>query len=348
MEELLTQRLEDSDAARLDIWQVQMSAHPVGFVRRAGPERSDGHDVAEIDTPPVGHRTSMTRNMCNYLSIGVQGYVGSGFEKHRAGNRLANMVVYTIESAKWLFWRQFPPVSNFIHRIVNGDETVLLVHQSDKDKDDGIPEMTKTPIDMVIQNIPHIWGREVDLWGEASSGLEAVRNRKGPTDPNNWTPQRENDGRLEVMVITNLFSYFKKLANIRSHVSRIGQFFTPFEIQFRDPEQFRKDMAENRPGIFQRRNKYVKNNIICIMCDGEFYVMKDPETLKFSRFAQIWTLGRRDEHVTGRLVKDELESRRDGCNALEQAETPEHGASGTPVPDDISSQNDRLGTTATA
>lgn len=44
------------------------------------------------------------------------------------------------------------------------------------------------------------------------------------------------------------------------------------------------------------------------MCDGEFYILKDPKSLKFTRFAQIWTLGRSDEKRKGRLVLDEQQA----------------------------------------
>lgn len=166
---MITERLQKSDAARLDIWQVEMEAYPGGFVRLAGPQRKDGHDVLEIDERNQrGTYPHMVRKMCNYMSIGVQGYVGSGFEKHRAGNRLANMLVYTTESAKWVFWRKFPHVTSFIEKIVYKGETVLVCPDPDdkkarksKDADNvdtnNIPILTKRPIDFVIQNIPHIW-----------------------------------------------------------------------------------------------------------------------------------------------------------------------------------------------
>ncbi|KAI9490259.1 ATP-NAD kinase-like domain-containing protein [Zychaea mexicana] len=321
LEELVTERLEHSDAARLDLWEVEMSAHPSGYVKVAGPDREDGHDVSEVK--PTGlkeHQQSITRKMSNYMSIGVQGYVGSGFEKHRAGNRLANIMVYTIESAKWVFWRRFPPLTAFIDKMLQNDQAVLQFpdprkqqvekhhgdNNSSSDSNDGdasatLAHVTGHPIDFVIQNIPHIWGREVDLWGEAKSGLESVENRAGPTDPATWNPQRANDGRMEVMVIHSLFSYLKKLANIRQHVSRIGQFGTPFEIAFRPPSE----RSNKRRSLWRRVNRYERDNVICIMCDGEFYILKDPKSLKFVRFAQIWTLGRRDEKGTGRLVLDE-------------------------------------------
>ncbi|KAI8146603.1 ATP-NAD kinase-like domain-containing protein [Fennellomyces sp. T-0311] len=307
LEELVTERLERSDAARLDLWEVEMTAHPSGYVKVAGPDRDDGHDVSEVRPPEYRNRhQSLTRKMSNYMSIGVQGYVGSGFEKHRAGNRLANMMVYTIESAKWVFWRKFPPVTSFIEKITQNGETVLQVphprQKQDDDDDDSLPHMTKHPIDFVIQNIPHIWGREVDLWGEAKSGLEVVRNRSGATDPATWSPQRANDGRMEIMVIQSMFSYLKKLANFRQHVSRIGQFGAPFEIVFRAPQD-----NKNKYSRFTT-NRYERDNVIGIMADGEFIVMKDPKSLKFNRFAQIWALGRDDHINKGRLVLDEQAS----------------------------------------
>lgn len=309
LETLILDRLECSDAARLDIWEVEMEAYDSGYVRIAGPDREDGHDVAEVrkNSKEVGQPTALKRKMCNYMSIGVQGYVGSGFEKHRAGNRLANMLVYTRESAKWVFWRRFPPLTRFISSIEHEGETVLHCPSPEgkprENDNKGIPTMTKHPIDFVIQNIPHIWGREVDLWGEAKSGLESVEGRKGPTDPEAWTPQRANDGKMEIMVINDLYSYFKKLANFRHHVSRLAQIATPFDIVFRAP----KEESQRSSSWFDlfRRNHYDRSNIICIMCDGEFYIIKDPKRLKFKRFAQIWTLGRADGDHLARIVRDE-------------------------------------------
>lgn len=144
-------------------------------------------------------------------------------------------------------------------------------------------------------------GREVDLWGDAKYGLECVDQRSGPTDATHWQPQLANDGKVEIMVIEDMVSYILKLANIRQHVSRIGQFETPFEIHFREP-------PPKRPKKWYTRlleNKYKLTNTICIMCDGEFYILKDPKSLRLKRYAQIWTLGKDDGNTKGRLVQDE-------------------------------------------
>lgn len=123
------------------------------------------------------------------------------------------------------------------------------------------------------------------------------------------------------MTIENMTSYLKKLANIRDHVSRIGQFNSPFEINFREPSEHQRDLEKaqsastwTKAKAFMKdrtRHKYEKDNVICIMCDGEFYEIKDPKSIGFLRFAQIWTLGRNDEHNQGRLVADELNAQDD-------------------------------------
>ncbi|KAG1090957.1 hypothetical protein G6F42_019557 [Rhizopus arrhizus] len=327
LQELITDRLEKSEAARLDIWQIKMTSYPSGYVREAGPkERKDGHDVAEVKEPVTENNHEMIRKMSNYMSIGVQGFVGSGFEAHRAGNRLANKLVYTHESSKWVFWRRFPDLTRFIKSFSQGGKDVLYWPTPEEKQDKNrtpskLSEINKDPIDLVIQNIPHIWGREVDLWGEAKTGLESVNDRAGPCDPKNWKPQRANDGRLEVMSLENMTSYLKKLANFRDHVSRIGQFDSPFEIIFREPEHHMKEVDKvNSNSAWVKvkammkdktRHKFEKKNIMCIMCDGEFYEIKDPKSIEFNRFAQIWTLGRNDEENQGRLVKDELDAKID-------------------------------------
>jgi len=172
--------------------------------------------------------------------------------------------------------------------------------------DKNVPVLTKHPIDFVVQNIPHIWGREVDLWGNAVSGLEVVQNRSGPTDPSAWTPQRANDGKMEVFVIDNIYSYLKKLANIQGHVSRVGQFASPFQIDFRKPDTTYKGKRWWRR---KDNTDYKDPSTICIMCDGEFYEIKHPKCIKFRRFAQITTLG--NPHGNSRLVKDEKEAKKD-------------------------------------
>ncbi|CAO3591989.1 unnamed protein product [Absidia cylindrospora] len=342
LENLLLERLDHGEAARLDIWQLIMTCHDSGYVRRAGIQKrhqKNSNDTtawrSSVPSTDFDHYqrkstnanpTSIERKMCSYVSIGVQGYVGSGFEQHRTGRRWANIWAYTIEGAKWLFFRKFPPITNFISRIVSinhdaddGDSILLSfdcnddfrakskkTYATDSSKSTSpspYPTITKQPIELVIQNIPHIWGRQIDLWGGAKSGLEIVQNRSGPTDATLWHPQKANDGHLELMAIGSMFSYIKKLANFRNHVSRVGQFGHPFKIEFKPPSPL-SPASSNEQKKFT--NRYERDNIICIMCDGEFYEVKDPKEISLQRFDQIWTLGKSDEKHQSRLVRDEM------------------------------------------
>ncbi|KAI9320786.1 diacylglycerol kinase accessory domain-containing protein [Dichotomocladium elegans] len=287
LETLICDRLECAEAARLDIWKVVMESYDSGYVRDADSDKTQ--------------KSRMVR-MCNYMSIGVQGYVGSGFEKHRTKKRLMNILVYTLESSKWVFWRKFPSINHFVESFVYNGQRVLTVPSKpgQERQNSSSASLNNSAIDLVIQNIPHIWGREVDLWGEAQEGLESVTNRCGFTDPEKWTPQLANDGKLEVIALESMVSYIKKLINMRKHVSRVGQFEGPFEIQFRDPTHGhqRKDSGF---ACFGRPNWYERKNLVGIMCDGEFYMMKDPRSIKFERAAQVWTLGRNDAQGRSRL-----------------------------------------------
>ncbi|KAI8577290.1 hypothetical protein K450DRAFT_252474 [Umbelopsis ramanniana AG] len=301
--DLSLQRLQ-GEAARLDIWELEISTHDTGYARKAGKKHRD--DNSKI----------VTRKMCNYMSIGVQGYVGSGFENQRTGTREFNVLVYAYESAKWMR-RGFPPVTKMIEGMTQGGKKVLrcrnpnkkgvhkaAVEDEPEQEDENVPVMTKHPIDFVIQNIPHIWGREVDLWGNAVSGLEVVDNRTGPTDPSLWSPQRANDGKMEVLVLNSMYSYLKKLANFQDHVSRVGQFASPFQIDFREPDLTYKSKWWRRK---KDKTDYKDPSVICIMCDGEFYEVKHPKSIKFRRFAQITTLGNAEGN--SRLVRDEKEAK---------------------------------------
>lgn len=136
LEELVTERFERADAARLDVWQVRLTADQV-------------HEAGHAEQG----QTQLEVKMCNYLSLGVQGSVGSGFEKHRAGRRIKNILVYFIESCKWVFWRRFPDISKDLQAIVQGGQTVVSFDSSEETQ----PVFVGKAIDVVIQNIPHIW-----------------------------------------------------------------------------------------------------------------------------------------------------------------------------------------------
>ena len=145
LEQTISDRFEHADAARLDIWEAEMTSYDNGQVRLASEPKST-------------KRTSYKVNMCNYMSIGVQGYVGRGFEKHRTNKRCMNIAVYTIESSKWVFCRKFPQLSQFVDELRQDGAVALKVPmEKGSSEQDEQPELACSAIDMVIQNIPPIW-----------------------------------------------------------------------------------------------------------------------------------------------------------------------------------------------
>ncbi|KAL1924277.1 uncharacterized protein VTP21DRAFT_7312 [Calcarisporiella thermophila] len=261
---------------------MEMRTYDTGFVRKSGKSYRDDR------------QETLTRKFSNYISIGVQGYVGSEFEKNRSSKRALNGCVYFFESIKWIFFRRFPNLAPLMYYFEQKEKPVLYCCRDDgeeiPEKFNDVPRLINNPIELVIQNIPHIWGREIALWDEAVKGEECVQNRSGACDPSKWTKQLANDGLIEVFLIRSVGSYLKKLFGERQHLSRIGQ-FDELTIQFRKPEE-----------TLAGGNKH-KIDQLCIMVDGEFYTVQHPKSLSIKRLTQILLLGSSPKR--SRLVRDE-------------------------------------------
>ncbi|KAI9227404.1 MAG: ATP-NAD kinase-like domain-containing protein [Piptocephalis tieghemiana] len=274
----------DSGKAYMDIWEVDIATYPNGRLRRVG-------------APEDEKNGRLSRRMTNYFTIGVQGYVGRGFEGSRARSRFANACIYARESMKWLIFRKFPPVT----RVWSGIqyETVLTCPTKEEmelvEKLQGRPTLLNNPIEVVVQNIPHIWGRNVDLWGDSPETADTVMPQQGPTDPSEWTPQTASDGKLEIFSFSSVWSYIKKLGLRFDHLSRVGQ--------FGDCElTFRQGGTSNMGHWVGRRRRHEK--VTCFMIDGEFYEVKDPKYVRFRRNGQIRLVGNSAEAAKARLVRD--------------------------------------------
>lgn len=360
----------DSGKAYMDIWEVDIATYPNGRLRRVG-------------APEDEKNGRLSRRMTNYFTIGVQGYVGRGFEGSRARSRFANACIYARESMKWLIFRKFPPVTRVWSGIrqplpppqssseaqegggmMRGEwngkpwdeeeqeyETVLTCVDPDSEcagkvrrlfrmvkarwkkgkaskptrytrdangcsiqpsytpppvkptkeemelveKLQGRPTLLNNPIEVVVQNIPHIWGRNVDLWGDSPETADTVMPQQGPTDPSEWTPQTASDGKLEIFSFSSVWSYIKKLGLRFDHLSRVGQ--------FGDCElTFRQGGTSNMGHWVGRRRRHEK--VTCFMIDGEFYEVKDPKYVRFRRNGQIRLVGNSAEAAKARLVRD--------------------------------------------
>ncbi|KAI8819341.1 ATP-NAD kinase-like domain-containing protein [Fimicolochytrium jonesii] len=244
----------------LDIWDVELETAEGGWVREAGKEKT----------------RTVRRKMSNYSSIGLQGRVGLGFEENRRGSRVKNAMEYSRQSLGVLV-HGAPPITNCVKALVAAGDRFEL---------DGNKKLrvTHEPIEMVIQNIPGMWGRHVDLWGVAEMSRSIVREQKGATDISNWTPHCAYDGKLEVFGIGSLRSYFRKQFSFgRKHLQRVGQMPSPFSIEF------------------------IPESTFHAMIDGEFYETYNATNITYKRILQIKLIGSDPEH--SRLVSDLLKKK---------------------------------------
>ncbi|KAJ1658764.1 hypothetical protein IWQ61_002056 [Dispira simplex] len=314
----LTQARLAGNTACLDIWEVKITTYDGGYVRYI--QRGD-------HTPK---QTTFTKRFCSIFSMGVQGFVGSGFEPHRSTSRARNIMEYTRQSLKWVLFRKFPLITEILESVEREGRILLktkkpraissvrpstLPSPSDQEKtttdsltEKEVPTLNLHPIDLVIQNIPHIWGRDYDIWGTAGTIDNAVENRTGETDPEQWTHQTAGDGKLEMFCIENVPDYIRKQLPVQSKLARIGQFGHNFSLNFRHPDTYqsttlRPFQPSPRGELPLKPHRRVPPpGVTYLMIDGEFYELLYPKTIEFRLHNHVRAIGSDIEN--SRLVRD--------------------------------------------
>ncbi|KAJ1980275.1 hypothetical protein H4R35_001191 [Dimargaris xerosporica] len=303
----------DGNIALLEIWDIEVDTFEGGYIQKARDLRD-----------PYTSQSSISTRMCSYFAMGVQGYVGAGFEANRGRSRTRNFFEYFIQSFKWVTTRKFPYVTELLKSINQGDQPVLTVrrpptlrHRGGKTKvttdpndttnttqgADGIqrPLLNIHPIELVVQNIPHIWGREIDVWGKAECRPHTVLNRQGPTDHSQWTPQLCGDGKVEVFCFEDVKSYVRHLIRPTDRLARVGQFSDEFELTFRCPTEYQTFRKKWHPILYLHRRRTPIGQT-CIFVDGEFYQVYRPKSIRFKRKDCLRAIGSNPE--ASRLVRD--------------------------------------------
>ncbi|RKP39741.1 ATP-NAD kinase-like domain-containing protein [Dimargaris cristalligena] len=302
----LTESRLTGDLALLDVWEVEIKTFPGGYVKEIHKNDKDSTK-----------RQTYRRRFCSLFSMGVQGLVGKEFEPRRTKSRIRNILQYTAQSAKWVTLRKFPVITEILESIEQNGRIVMKTAMP-KLYDDLSPEVRARaalpdtdangvpipvldihPIEIIAQNIPHIWGRDHDLWGQAKS-LPIMSQRNGPTDQNNWTPQNSGDGKLEVFIIESVKSYIRKQMTTKDSLGRIGQLQEDFTMRFRNPEVYQS--FHNNSSHTNRRHKATPPGFTCLMIDGEFYELFQPQTIEIRRHSCIRAIGSGEQN--SRLVRD--------------------------------------------
>ncbi|KAJ2791527.1 hypothetical protein H4R20_006857, partial [Coemansia guatemalensis] len=105
LNKIITERL-DGYTCKLDIYELTITTYDDGHIKHVEKDM--------FDKPGMKRYTCL---MIDYLSIGVQGFVGSSFELHRPGSRALNILMYTVAAAKWVFLKRFPPINEALESI---------------------------------------------------------------------------------------------------------------------------------------------------------------------------------------------------------------------------------------
>ncbi|KAI9018971.1 ATP-NAD kinase-like domain-containing protein [Hyaloraphidium curvatum] len=306
--------------ARLDVWEVEIEVGEGGFIKKAKwvplADFFQGlltscHVIRKL---PKGqqeecqtHLKTMMSNCWSTsrsplrsslrpadFSLGIQGMIGSFFERRRTSSRIGNVFSYMHAALHYLV-RGFPHVIDTLRSIeVDGEPAVAIgrlekeaaqKRRSSVDSLEGMPVGTpllnQNAVELIIGNIPGLWGRQVDLWSTARTTYSAVEGAKGPTDYRTWNPNTANDQKMEIFLIRSVGEYFlKQLPWHRGNLTKVGQFPSVTKLRFRE-------------GV----------NTHCNI-DGEFYELMNPKCITFKLLSTVTVVCPSDP-MRSRLARDE-------------------------------------------
>ena len=232
---LITERL-DAKISHLDLWRVHVKAD----------------DIIITNRPPV---QEYNRLMTNYMTLGMQGKVGIGFEQHRHKTRAFNIIEYTWQSIIKGIVKPAERIQDYFDNLVNDGVTY------------GIRESSKYNrcVEILFQNIPGIWGRQIDLWTVCRKKA-ALMPQSGSANPPNWHKGNIDDGLLEIFAIKSRIDYLlKQMPCTRTYhsLATFGQFGGKSSITF------------------------LENSRAHLMIDGEFLRLEHPKSLSISPLGRI-------------------------------------------------------------
>ncbi|KAJ2489274.1 hypothetical protein IWW37_004105 [Coemansia sp. RSA 2050] len=314
---LVTERL-DGYTCKLDIYEITITTYDGGHVKH----------VEKNNQAAPGERRH-TRLMIDYLSLGVQGFVGASFEMHRPGRRALNILMYTVAAAHWVLARAFPPITESLESVGTVPDAmladaaltdaerarwledapaperkrVLLANKAPSGSPDAeLPVISGRPIELDIQNVARFWGRNIDVWGRA---------RGRGSDNGTWTPQYAGDGKVELFTVQSMSDYtLNQLPHRETYrVSRQAQMPAPVALHFRPPAEY---PARRRRGKLLPWRRPPPPGLLNAMCDGEFVEIFRPRDVIITRKVTLKAVGRSPE--ASRIVLDTIKN--DGLDAV--------------------------------
>lgn len=230
----------------MDIWRVNVQTGQDGYVEKA-TSREKRKKI----------NGTYTRLMSNYMSLGLQGIIGSGFERNRKGSRILNVFEYAKQCVRLGIVNYIERVPEYIINLVNNDCTYTV---------DTENEQCAKMVEIIFQNLPGIWGRRMKLWDICKQSESIMIPHIEGTDASLWHKSRMEDGKLDVYGIKSRIDYLMKQTEKYckySKIQRIGQFAGKTLLNCKRGQTFH------------------------MMLDGEFYTMYDISTIDIENIAKI-------------------------------------------------------------
>eukprot|EP00742_Colponemidia_sp_Colp-10_P008600 GILJ01009324.1.p1 GENE.GILJ01009324.1~~GILJ01009324.1.p1 ORF type:complete len:480 (+),score=49.23 GILJ01009324.1:80-1519(+) len=267
----------EAEVVPLDVWKLELQMRENGAIRRVSDITKKLEILPDEQQPSLPLRHT-TMRMTNYASIGLMGKVGIGFDGKRTKDRRLNRLVYAWESFKTLM-RPVTGIRTVLHsaELLHNDGTSStttnvsdLLFLTDHQVDTSMPALLGNPLEIVFMNIPGIWGRALDIWGDAHDGSAFLHPGHIPdTDPRTWTPQTFQDRKLELFSLEGKVDFLARQIhpNFRRNLHRICQTSRAIKLNFRQDRQ--------------------EDVIVHFMTDGEFFQLVNPLYLIVSFDDQI-------------------------------------------------------------
>eukprot|EP00743_Colponemidia_sp_Colp-15_P009380 GILK01010255.1.p1 GENE.GILK01010255.1~~GILK01010255.1.p1 ORF type:complete len:451 (+),score=31.10 GILK01010255.1:77-1429(+) len=270
----------DAETRSFDVWDVTIvSEASNGCFRRVTiSDRSHASAIERAQGLVRVPVQKLSLKMNNYFSIGIQGRVGIAFDKSRRHSPAGNKTMYAWHSVTEGLFKRSPRLKRLLHSVellanpaAGRDNDTILFTVSDEMQERclaaGIeaPHLRGNPVELMLMNIPGIWGRAVDLWGDATRGTGLTNGSLlEDTNSEKWTRRSFGDGKLEMFCMPHKASFLsKQMAVFRRHLHRVAQTSGPLRFRFQEQSQ-----------------------VVYLMCDGEFYEAVNPSYMIVSLAAK--------------------------------------------------------------
>mmetsp|Transcript_2700 Transcript_2700/g.6009 ORF Transcript_2700/g.6009 Transcript_2700/m.6009 type:complete len:407 (+) Transcript_2700:84-1304(+) len=240
---------KNAEISNFDLWNITINTGPSGGIFKIR-KLAKGFERAQI-LNDQGEKSSHTRLMSNYFSIGVDARIGLGFDKRRSKSKTWNKCIYVWEGLKKMCCMSTHHVQEVITEMTEAGDTKIFTSE---DLD------LSNPAVFVALNVRTYGGGDHRIW-ERATPSKHYNAKFGATT---LKDQSTGDGLLEFLV----FPYSICLALEQTRATdgqgrRLYQGQGPFKLDLRKPHAHKKER-------------------VYMEIDGEYFYLTSPESVTIS------------------------------------------------------------------